>query len=1286
MQTTSWILLAICSLALLGCTDGNPSLSTLSSIDGITFSTEKKSSETYKISTSPSCSSELTVVGQCDQRFNQLQFSIDNETTWTSISGYNTSSNGDCSDGEFKLYFPDACSAFNVSTGSDITKKISIRADQKISQNTTREATVNFSSEVITQPLIASIDAAILTEGSTLTFTVSLSAPSVGMTTINYTFNNVTTTNDDFQTPPLTSGLVTFGDGQQTAVINYITAPDTKDEDDQTFQVTLTGATGATLSNTSYIGLGTIIDDDSPPTIALTTSATPYPENISTGTFTATLSNESEKLITFTFNTADGTAVTPEDYTAVTAATYMIAPGSLSVDTSITIVDDTIDEPKQCFTGVISAPSNATIANALAEACITDNDTEPTVSIADASATEGGNLAFNVSLSAPSQQTFSVDYTLTHTSTTGDDLQSFFATGTLNFSVNTSSNTLIFTTFDDATIEGNETLAVTISNPLNTFSASFRSGNISIADSAAIGTIIDNDVYAPPTVTLLSPTSAIGTSARPTIRVSGLDAGDTVKIYNNNTCVSEIGSFVASSNSNDYLFSSALSPGAHTFYVVRTNGVMTSACPSPGLTYAYIVPTVAAIYPTNGANWNDYIDFQDGATSIYEQVDSICFGSQTGLTDRVSGCIHGGEKKKIVMTGFTSCTGLTALDTLDAFDWDCMVVSGVATIVSKGLKPNKGLRNLIDGPSLAWLNNSIVVYKDGTLITTTTPTAWWSNPISDLGGPLANASITTVKNLSDTGKIYLINADQTTYGYNITSDKISVVTMNTSKLIKYKPANSFTCTRSTGTWSNSASDDVDAILCAGNRKHLWIEARLNGAGTVNADAGIFMTNTYRSEFRNMTVTDLSHLSIVPAIELYNSNANVLRGVTIHNTSFGLLLQTSSNNLIRGLNVSQIFGPNYASMSGIEVNGASAQNNHFYNVRISNFGLNSYYAQAIYIRGPKNIFSKVNISNVLGSASTYGIRFGAYTANENILSQVIIANTTESGILFDGLVEKNIISNATIVNNTHGIYFYGASGIPKNNSISSTFIHNSVNSIFNDVSIPSGSHGNQLSDIFLSNSQSYGVVFQESGFATGSGYLLYTDVCGYDDGATLCTTMSATHVGGGAISGVTGPISADDATNPDDTAGAATFGGLSMDGMLKFDSWFRGWGKDYGVNSYNSIGSSDGALHIWDFDPMVSGHLHNRSGTGLATNSALVLDGSSCASNAVNTSNRLTLDSITFYKNAIEIEGDFIGNDNELCEANENCYYAPNIGAVQPEGARSTNYCLAAPNIRLYTRN
>ena len=48
---------------------------------------------------------------------------------------------------------------------------------------------------------------------------------------------------------------------------------------------------------------------------------------------------------------------------------------------------------------------------------------------------------------------------------------------------------------------------------------------------------------------------------------------------------------------------------------------------------------------------------------------------------------------------------------------------------------------------------------------------------------------------------------------------------------------------------------------------------------------------------------------------------------------------------------------------------------------------------------------------------------------------------------------------------------------------------------------------------------------------------------------------------------------------------------------------------------------------------------------------------------------------TYLLNAMEILGDEIGNDNGLCESNEACIYAPNIGAYQGEGDYTTKSCV-----------
>ena len=65
--------------------------------------------------------------------------------------------------------------------------------------------------------------------------------------------------------------------------------------------------------------------------------------------------------------------------------------------------DDPTDEPDETFTVTLSSPSNATLAtDPTAAGTITDDDDPPSVSVADASATEGSAVTFTVTLSPAS--------------------------------------------------------------------------------------------------------------------------------------------------------------------------------------------------------------------------------------------------------------------------------------------------------------------------------------------------------------------------------------------------------------------------------------------------------------------------------------------------------------------------------------------------------------------------------------------------------------------------------------------------------------------------------------------------------------------------------------------------------------------------------------------------------------------------------------------------------------------------------------------------------------------
>ena len=126
----------------------------------------------------------------------------------------------------------------------------------------------------------------------------------------------------------------------------------------------------------------------------------------------------------------------------------------------------------------------------------------PALSIADASATEGSDVAFTVTLSAAVSEAVTVQYdtgdgTATSDANATDGADYTAATGqTLTFSPGEVSKEISIVTSDDTAVEEDETFTLTLSNP---------SSNAEIAGTgAATGTIVNNDVSALSGATLSS--------------------------------------------------------------------------------------------------------------------------------------------------------------------------------------------------------------------------------------------------------------------------------------------------------------------------------------------------------------------------------------------------------------------------------------------------------------------------------------------------------------------------------------------------------------------------------------------------------------------------------------------------------------------------------------------------------------------------------------------------------------------------------------------------------------
>lgn len=207
--------------------------------------------------------------------------------------------------------------------------------------------------------------------------------------------------------------------------------------------------------------------------------------------FKVTLSSAATSKVTVRYATASGTASSSSDYTS-TSGTLTFAPGVTSQTITVKVAGNTTVEPDETFTVKLSRASGATLARATATGTILNDDSAlPTVSIADASLTEGNsgtsNMAFTVSLSNASASTVSVGYaTAGATATAGQDYNT--ASGTITFAPGVTSQVVNVGVIGDTSVESDETFTVKLSTP----------SGATLARTTATGTIRTDDVASQP--------------------------------------------------------------------------------------------------------------------------------------------------------------------------------------------------------------------------------------------------------------------------------------------------------------------------------------------------------------------------------------------------------------------------------------------------------------------------------------------------------------------------------------------------------------------------------------------------------------------------------------------------------------------------------------------------------------------------------------------------------------------------------------------------------------------
>lgn len=654
-----------------------------------------------------------------------------------------------------------------------------------------------------------------------------------------------------------------------------------------------------------------------------------------------------------------------------------------------------------------------------------------------------------------------------------------------------------------------------------------------------------------------------------------------------------------------------------------------SACGGGGATSPATPSTmqlgaVSALFTTNGNKWNDYVAGSDWKTVA----DTACDAATH------SACLHGGERRVVVATGKSSCTGLTAADDLGAFNWVC--ITNPVRMVSTGLADGKALSDLIDFATPGFKANKVTVYDNGaTWGVTASSSNWWTNPVevNNAGGSLATAST-----------IYLVTTNPS-LTYTLDADKVALVIEPSVTL------------KGPGTHA--------AVISSSSYDYFWVEGNIDASGD---DIGVSLATVRFSMLRKLVANNAFGYGVY----LYNSSNNALVSVTASNNGDeGIgIYNASNNNTLVGVTASN----NVDEGIGLD----SSSNNTLAGITTSN----NYYG--VYILNALNN----NISGVTASNNYNGVYLDGVSTNT--IAGVTASNNGGDGISLYG-ASSNIITGVTVSNNGTGVSGTGVylSGASNNTLVGVTASNNASTGVYLD----GASNNNTLVGVTASNNAT-GVALNGASNNKFTGVLKVgnnvTDC--FESGGTLPGLDSTCSINGSSdvvpelgitlANSFVGKVTGNDAKNASDTSGTASFpGSPATFDWTHFANFYRGWGIDGSAAFPNTDQQGQwtaGSGRIWDWSLRVGDAIdkdvlllptgndklaHTWSGTPSTSDSAGC--NAMVAGSVWNGTSSVC--QTTFLRNAVEIPTDGIGNDNGLCESGETCLYTPNIGSYQGSG-------------------
>ena len=740
--------------------------------------------------------------------------------------------------------------------------------------------------------------------------------------------------------------------------------------------------------------------------------------------------------------------------------------------------------------------------------------------------------------------------------------------------------------------------------------------------------ILDTTPPEIPQIALFNPLTSPGNDPRPIFKIdsesgTNWDAGDLITIHNLNTCAdTPIESYTLTANLNTHNLATT-NQVVHntnlTFYVAVSDPYGNTVCSQLATTnQSVIYKFISEVVPVaaNSGNWNNYYEISNL--------------SQCPTYSPTRNCVHGGERKKYLVPGQTSCNNLAATDSLLAFYWECDDTdpSGDVYFYSQGLNKDKGLRDLLNAAS--WKPMSLTVTSSGSGLITTTSNTWWTNPVLPLDNPSTATGVAPASgfwagywDLTTSYGIYTFSADQTGEpGYSIIDvngvEGVAMVGLGTNKI---NLALSYT--------NNCRSGSYKTGICFSGGNYNWIEnlEATNATGFnhfIEKTAGEFLVAREINSMVSPLYFD-SSFSEYKDISVSSTNGN---GISFRSTYSRFNRIISNNNNGSGVSFDTF---------------SSAQFNILNNFKALNNG-----TTGISIGGS-------TIANNL--FSTTGIQFGSNFISHNLTN----LNSESVGLSLNNIFDGQL-SNYLSINANRSIYAgFGSNGVFNFHNIAIVSDGNfSSEGAIKSENNPSLSLnftgdvllGDQIKDCDINPAVTTNLIGNSTtGFNCNTSDPNLNLITGASANNTLLGFVPSDSANGSAIPG----------------SGFINYGAITD--WENFDNWYRGFTRAGSTTFIDNANDErcDGSEICGLFDASLK-----TGDTGVA-GGPVALGTNQCPGSEDYFSSTTTGN---YLMNAVEIMEDFIGNDDGLCQSGEDCIFSPNIGAYQGHGPLVPSSCPA----------